>query len=113
MKQFGLDKNGADCKDIRPHLKEIDSLFEISFNYDTEQYWIYFNGGLFRSVPWKELDGRTMEDIRKAYWTNVNGDPFAEVDENNARLEEAKEREHDELVRELAKDLRWAINKDF
>ena len=113
MTQYGTDKYGADCKAIRPHLKEIDKLFDIAFNYDTERYIIYFNGGVFQVVPWKELNADTIEKIRKVYWENVNGDPLAEMDENNERIDKAKERQREDMVYELAKDMRKAILKEF
>lgn len=113
MTQYGNDKYGADCKSIRPHLKAIDSLFDIEFNYDTERYIIYFNGSVFQVVPWKELDKDTIERIRRVYWENINSDPFAEVDANNEKIEQAQEAQRQDMIHELAKDLKWAINKEF
>lgn len=111
MKQYGIDRNGADCKDIRPHLKAIDSLFEIVFNFDREEYVIYFNGSLFQSVPWKELDKSTIERIRYMYWLNLNGDPVKKMDETNKKVELSKQKDREDLNGELAKDLHKAILK--
>ena len=113
MTQYGTEKNGARCADFRPRLKEIDKLFDIAFNYDTELYIVYFNGALFQTVPWREMDGRTIETIRKVYWTNVNSDPMAEVDANNAKIDRDHEAKREEMVRELSKDLRTAILKEY
>jgi len=112
MRQFGIDRNGADCDVIRPVLKSIDSLFDICFNYDTEQYIIFFNDAPFQSVPWKELDKNTIEHVKKMFWINLNGDPFKAIDENNLSVELAKENEKNDLIREMSKDLRKAIIKD-
>lgn len=105
MKQFGTDKNGANCRDIRPHLKAIDHLFDIEFNYDTATYSIYFNGYLFRSAPFS-MDKRDIDDVRKTYWINVNGNPFEEVDKNNERAQIAEDRRIHNLAEDLAKDIR-------
>ena len=113
MTQYGIDKYGADCRAIRPHLKDIDKLFDIAFNYDNECYIIYFNGGVFQVLPWKFIDANTIEKIRKVYWENVNGDPFAEVDANNERIEKSNDRQREDIVYELAKDMRKAILKEF
>lgn len=113
MTQYGIDKYGADCRAIRPHLKDIDKLFDIAFNYDNECYIIYFNGGVFQVLPWKFVDANTIEKIRKVYWTNVNSDPMAEVDANNAKIDRDHEAKREDMVHELAKDLRKAILKEF
>ena len=113
MYQFGVDKNGADCRVIRPHLREIDPLFDIEFDYDSERYRIMFAGNLFRTVRVGDMNAAAIEDIRKAYWINVNGDPFAEIEKTNDALDAAKDRRREDMVRELAKDLRWAIKKEF
>ena len=113
MYQYGIDKNGAECRDIRPHLKEIDPLFDIEFNYDSERYHITFDGNLFRRVWYGDMNGAVIAEIRKAYWINVNGDPFAEIEANNEKLDRAKEARREDMVRELSKDLRKAILKDF
>ena len=54
-----------------------------------------------------------INDIRKAYWINVNGDPFAEIDKNNERLDRAAEARREDMVRELSKDLRTVILKEY
>lgn len=113
MTQYGIDKNGADCSDVRPHLKEIDPLFDVAFNYDSACYIVYFNGGLFQVVPWREMDKHMIDGIRKVYWTNINGDPIAEADAHNERLERYHENQRDDMVYELSKDLRKAILKEF
>lgn len=113
MYQFGIDKYGADCRELRGLLKSIDKLFDIEFNYDGERYRILFNGALFRTVWWGEMSGDVIDEIKKAYWINVNGDPIAEMDESNAAVDAAGEKRRADMIRELAKDLRWAINKEF
>jgi hypothetical protein len=113
MYQFGIDKNGADCAVIRPLLKEIDRLFDIEFDYDSDRYRVLFDGNLFRTVFVLDMGCAVINDIRKAYWINVNGDPFAEMDKNNERLDRAAEARREDMVRELSKDLRTAISKEY
>lgn len=113
MTQYGIDKYGADCRAIRPHLKDIDKLFDIEFDYDSDRYRVLFDGNLFRTVFVLDMGRSVINDIRKAYWINVNGDPIAEMDESNAAVDAAGEKRRADMIRELAKDLRWAINKEF
>lgn len=113
MTQYGIDKNGANCKDIRPHLKDIDRLFDIAFDYNTEQYIIYFNGNVFQNVPWHTFDQRVINTLRKVYWTNVNGDPFEEMDRHNERIDQANENKRADMIHEITKDIHKAILKEF
>jgi len=113
FKMFGIDKNGASCYEIRPILQGIDPLFDIEFNYDNESYIIYFNGGFFQNTPWREFDRTTIEKIAEVYWKNIYGDILSEVDKHNEKIERAKEREREDMIHELAKDMRKAILKDF
>ena len=106
-KFFGIDKNGANCNDIRPMLQSIDPLFEIEFNYDTKSYIIYFNGGFFQSTKYDELTRETIERIGEVYYINTHGDILKE------KIDKSKERERDDMIHELAKDMKKAILKDF
>lgn len=112
-KFFGIDKNGAGCREIRPILQGIDPLFEIDFNYDTETYSVYFNGGFFRTVPWEDFTRETVEEIHKAYLQNYHGTVFDEMDKHNEAIKKAKEKQRDDMVHDMAKDLRKAVLKDF
>ena len=98
---------------IRPLLKEIDRLFDIEFDYDSDRYRVLFDGNLFRTVFVLDMGCAVINDIRKAYWINVNGDPFAEIDKTNDALDAERERRRNDMVRELAKDLRRAIQNEF
>jgi hypothetical protein len=105
--------DGAKCKDLRPILKEIDPLFDISFNYETESYSIYFNGYLFRTVPYGEFTRETFEDIRETVWININGDPFKEVDEANEAADKRTERQREDLSYNLANDIRKPLLREL
>ena len=112
-KMFGIDKNGANCYEIRPILKSIDPLFDIEFNYDNESYIIYFNGGYFQSTRYDEFTRETIEKIQNVYWINTYGDIVSEVDKHNEKIKLSKERERDDMICEMSKDLRKAILKDL
>ena len=112
-RMFGVDRNGAACDEIRPILQVIDPLFEIDFNYDTETYSVYFNGGFFMSVPWEDFSRETVERIHDTYLQNYHGTVFDEMDKHNEAIKKAKEKQRDEMVHEMAKDLRKAVLKDF
>lgn len=112
-RMFGVDRSGASCDEIRPILQGIDPLFEIDFNYDTETYSVYFNGGFFRTVRWEDFTRETVEEIHKAYLQNYHGIVFDEMDKHNEAIKKAKEKQRDDMVHEMAKDLRKAVLKDF
>lgn len=112
-KMFGIDRNGANCYEIRPILQGIDPLFDIEFNYDTESYTIYFNLGFFQTTRFDEFTRDTIEKIRETYWKNIYGDIAKEVDENNEKVNRARENKRDDMVREMAKDMQKAILKEF
>ena len=109
----GIDRNGADCYEIRPILQGIDPLFDIDFDYDAEQYNVYFNGGLFQSVPWNEFDRDTIEHISEVYWENTYGDVMKDVDEHNAKIKRSEESKREDMIHEMSKDLQKAILKEF
>lgn len=112
-KMFGIDKNGANCYEIRPILQGIDPLFDIEFNYDEESYIIYFNGGFFQNTKWDEFTRETIEKIQDVYWVNMHGDIVSEIEEHNAKIEKAEESKRADMIGELSKDMRKAILKDL
>ena len=110
---LGIGKNGANCYEIRPILQSIDPLFDIEFNYDTESYIIYFNGGFFQSVKWDEFTRETIKQIGGVYWLNTYGDVVSEVDKHNEKIKLAEENKRADMIGELSKDMRKAILKDL
>jgi len=112
-KMFGIDKNGANCYEIRPILQGIDPLFDVEFNYDTEEYIIYFNGGFFQTTKYDEFTRETIEKIEDVYWINTHGDIISEVEEHNAKIKRAEESKRSDMIHELAKDAKKAILKDL
>ena len=83
------------------------------FNYDTKSYIIYFNGGFFQSTKYDEFTRDTIERIGEVYYINTHGDILKEVELNNEKIDKSKERERDDMIHELAKDMKKAILKDF
>ena len=105
------DKNGAECYQIRPGLKAIDTGFDVAFDYDSESYIVLFNGFPFRIRS--HIQQKTTEQIRKAFWVNLNGDPIKDMDTHNERVQLEHDKQREDMTRELAKDLRWAIRREF
>jgi hypothetical protein len=112
-KFFGIDKNGAGCREIRGILRTVDPLFDVAFNNDKAEYIIYYNGGFFKTVPFDDMTRKEIRDIWDMWWLNFHGDIVAEVDEHNKKLDLAKERKREDMIHEMSKDLRWAILKDM
>lgn len=102
----GLYMFNAKCDEIRPILKEIDSDFDISFNVYHETYLITHKDFPFMTVPYGEFTRETIENIRKAVYINVNGDVIEEVEDNNKKIEESKDREYNNMIECMAKDIR-------
>ena len=102
--------NSGNVREIRKIIKEIDRLFDVSFDCQTEKYSIYFDGYLLRNVNYP-MDRMDIEDLQRTYWINVNGNPFEEVDKANERAEKSKDRRLHNLAEDLAKDIRKPLRE--
>ena len=60
-----------------------------------------------------EFTRETMERIGEVYYINTHGDILKEVEITNEKIDKSKERERDDMVHELAKDMKKAILKEF
>ncbi len=109
----GVDPNGAHSREICGILRTVDPLFDVAFNNDKAEYIIYYNGGFFKTVPFDDMTRKEIRDIWDMWWLNFHGDIVAEVDEHNKKLDLAKERKREDMIHEMAKDLRGAILKDM
>lgn len=105
--------NSANCSEIRLILQEIDQEFDVGFNPEVETYTIYHNGRFFQSVHYKDFTRKTIEDIRKTVWININGDIFADVEKANEAADKRKERSRERLSESIAKDIRKPLLKAF
>ena len=72
-----------------------------------------FAGGLNQSTKYDEFTRETIERIGEVYYINTHGDILKEVETNNEKIDKSKERERDDMVHELAKDMKKAILKEF
>lgn len=109
----GVDHNGAHSREVCEILRTVDPLFDVAFNYDKAEYIIYYNGGFFKTVPFDDMTRKEIRGIFDMWWLNFHGDVFAEVDEHNEKIKRAKERKRDDMIHEMAKDLRGAILKEI
>ena len=113
LRFVGIAKDGAACYEIRPILQGIDPLFEIEFNYDNESYVVYYNGAFFRSVPYKDFDRKTIAQISETWFKNMFGDIFKEVDEHNEKVQKALESKREDLMNDIERDMKKAIQKEY
>lgn len=109
----GIDKNGADCASIRPNLKLISPYFDIAFNYRSGNYEVHYNGGFFQSTPYKDFSNETIKHIGETYLSNIRGTVLKDIDEHNFKLEQSREKEREDLSRELAKDIKNTLIKEM
>lgn len=105
--------NGAKCKDLRRILRDIDPELDIDFNFDREEYTVFYMGNPFRCVPYGSFTRETAQEIRRTLWTNINGDVFAEVDEANDRADRRRERNRELMSEALAKDIRKPLIRAY
>lgn len=109
----GIERNGGCCYEIRPILQEIDPLFDIEFNNDRGEYIVYFNSGFFQSVKHEDFDRYTIEHIADVYRLNFYGDIIGEIEAHNEKLKRSEESSRNDMIQEMAKDLRKAVLKDI
>ena len=70
------------------------------------QLFFYYHPPCYR-------DWETIERIGEVYYINTHGDILKEIETNNEKIDKSKERERDDMVHELAKDMKTAILKEF
>ena len=113
IKDFGKFKNFGECNTIRRVVKDIDTRFDVYYDADTNKYVITQYENYFDSVSPTELCKDFFDRLRKTVWININGSIVDEIDKNNAKVEQAKEKEMAELTNNLAKDIYKPLRKEI
>ena len=114
-----LDMDGADCRAIRRHLKDIDPGFDIGFEYETESYHILHRGPedddpqTFQVVPFGEVTRELLADIRHTVWLNKEGNMLDWIDEQCEQKDIAEEKKLTNMAEALAKDLWKPLKNDY
>jgi hypothetical protein len=103
----------GNVEDKRRILKEIDNDFDIEFYPEKMAFEITHKGHYFMSVPFGEFTRDTVNHVRKMKWLNENGSVTDEIDKHNAKLEESKEKEIEDMAYWMAKDMRKPLVKEI
>lgn len=107
------DRHGAECDSIRPHLKEIDEKFDISFDFDAEEYVVTHGESVFDRVAWGNLDREWIAHTRRVAWLNKTGKVLEEVERDEAAYEASQERAKTNYAEALASDLRRPLVDNY
>ena len=94
----------GDLYNIENRIKLIDKHFDM-FYRGNGNYEVTHKGGHFMGVPHNELHGGLVEKIREIVYRNVNADIIAEIEANNNKIDNRKERDFKNLSEDMAKDL--------
>ena len=114
-----LDLNGADSRDIRRHLQDIDKGFDIGFNYETESYHILHRGPedeesvLFQVVPYGDVTRELLAEIRHTVWLNKEGKMLEWIDAQNEEKDVQEDKRLSDMAYGLASDLRRPLINDY
>lgn len=100
------DRHGAECDEIRPMLKEIDEKFDLSFDFDNEEYVVTHGESVFDRVSWKGLDRDWIAHTRRVAWLNKTGKVLEEVERSEAAFEASQERATTRMAEAMADDIR-------
>jgi len=105
--------NDAKCSDIRPILQEIEPGFDITFDFDTEEYHITHNGTLFQRVPYGAVTRELIAKIRHTVWLNKTGQLIEYCEKSERTVAAAEDRAQELYAECLAKDLRKPLLNDY
>ena len=95
---------------IPERLREIDKGYFIVFNHKNNSFEIHHEDGLPRNdsmqlwIPFKELDQRTIDRVLETRVENAKA-LYAAMERQNAKIEADKEKESEEVTREICKDI--------
>jgi len=90
-------------EEIKQLIKDINSDMDITF--DGKVYTITHKEKLFQVIPFAQFDRETLNDIRKTVWMNENKCILDEIDRNNDKLDNDKQKNIDERGNQTARDM--------
>jgi hypothetical protein len=100
----------GDLHNVKGRIKTIDKDLDM-FYVGNGQYEITHKGGHFMSISKEELDDRTIRKVREVVYKNVNADILAEIEANNKKIESSKQRDCDNTIESIAKELRPYVKR--
>ena len=91
---------------IRERLKEIDESYFLIYNFEKEKFEVHssaLNGSTYcLTVPYKVLDERTLDLVRRTRATNIDN-IIKEIDEENEKIEKKRLNEAVDCLKEVIK----------
>ena len=113
IRSFGIFKDFGECNTIRHVVKDIDTRFDVYYDADANKYIITQYDNYFDSVSPNDLCKDFFDRLRKIVWINMYGSIIDEIDKNNAKIEEAKEKEATNVTENLAKDIYKPLRREI
>ncbi len=113
VRDFGIFKDFGECNTIRRVVKDIDDRFDVYYDADAKRYIITQYDNYFDSVSPDELCKDFFDRLRKIVWINIYGSIIDEIDKNNAKIEETKEKEISDVAESLAKDIYIPLRREM
>lgn len=103
----------AEIRDKRRLLQEIDKGFDIEFHPDIESYIITHNYGHFQTVKYGDFTQKTLENIRRVVYLNINGDMARQIDEHNDKIHIDNQKKEDDMIEQTAKDMAKPLMREL
>ena len=94
----------GDLFNIKNRVKMIDRDLDMSY-IGNGQYQVTHKKGHFMMVEHNELNGGLVNKVREVVYKNVNADIIAEIEANNNKIDNRKERDLENLSEDMGKDL--------
>lgn len=107
------DRHGAECDEIRPLIKDIDEKFDVTFDFDKEEYVITHGESVFDRVAWGNFDREWIAHTRRVAWLNKTGKVLEEVERSEAAFEASQDRATTRMAEAMASDIRRPLVNNY
>ena len=101
----------GDLFNVEGRIKTIDK--NLSLRYEGQgNYTILHKGMYFMSAKHNELNGELVDKVRQVVWMNKHRDILADIERDNKKIEEGRQKEYDYIKKCAVEDMYPYINKD-
>ena len=101
----------GDLFNVEGRIKTIDK--NLSLRYEGQgNYTILHKGMHFMSATHEELNGGIVNKTRQVVWMNKHRDILADIERENKKIEEGRQKDYDYIKKCATEDLYPYINKD-
>lgn len=100
----------GDLHNFEGRIKTIDKNLSVKY-IGNGQYEVLHNKYHFMTVPREKLTDETIKNIREVVWKNRHADILEEVERNNNKIEASKQRDIDNTIESMAKEIRPLVRR--